>query len=310
MGIDNLLITRENLVSNFNFDRLISLEEVASLYNKLEYIIINSKELQQFIADKQYLYTQAISRRSQEIENFVNGLTVLSDIYNKPFKEDTFYNLDFFAYIISDFQVNAGIDRNYRKYNDLFDYIMYLITDVINSYKNEEDWALLIKQTKHTINIKHSEYIDGCNLFMQNTAKILNTLQNLYDYNAYNINKNKLYLVSGTTLSLFLLPLKKMVQDLLEHTDSIIKNDNSYIDTKINIFADRQQWNGTVREVFICRCLHLDWSNDKVADNLGLSVASIEKATVTIRGALLSYLDLSEDEKRRLTSILKIFLSK
>ena len=101
-----------------------------------------------------------------------------------------------------------------------------------------------------------------------------------------------------------------MVQDLLEHTDSIIKNDNSYIDTKINIFADRQQWNGTVREVFICRCLHLDWSNDKVADNLGLSVASIEKATVTIRGALLSYLDLSEDEKRRLTSILKIFLSK
>ena len=310
MKINTLLIAKEKLISFFNFDELISIYDVGKLYKILEQIINNCPEIQQYMAEQQHKYEQIISNKSKNIRIFLLYIDILSQLYNIQFKNNL-YDIDFFEYIVSNFNCIQHSDKSYTQYDTLLEYIMNLLKDVSNSYKKqdfENKSEFFVKDNSNLSKIDYQDFENINDNFNKNFNSIYEELKNTYNYYVYYINKKQLNKINGATLSLFLLPLKYIVQDLLVFLNEIINKDENIIDEKISKFVNDYGLNDTEANVFRIRCKNLDYSNNEIAKALSLSVASVEMAINNIMPHLKEYLNISDNNQKKFKTLIKSFL--
>ena len=310
MKINTLLIAKEKLLSSFNFDKLISVDYVENLYNILEQIINNCSEIQQYMAEQQHKYEQIISNKSKNIRIFLSYIDILSQLYNIQFTNNL-YDINFFEYIVSNFNCIQYSDKSYIQYDTLLEYIMNLLKDVSNGYSKqdfENKSEFFIKYNSNLSKIDYQNFENINNDFNKNFYNIFEELKNTYNYYVYYINKKQLNEINGATLSLFLLPLKYIVQDLLLFLNKIISTDENIIDEKISKFINLYGFNDTETKVFRIRYKNPNYKNDQIANELNLSVDSVEMAINNIMPHLKEFLNIPDNSKKKFKTLIKLFL--
>lgn len=310
MEINTLLIAKEKLITSFNFEKLISINDVEHLYYVMQQIIESNQTIQQYMAEKYNEYEQAVRYSKKYADIFISYLNLLSQLYNKKV-DKSLYNLELYEYIIGNFNCMQFSDKNYFKYETLLDYIMDLLQDISNSYKKEDFENIsqnFQKYNDNLANVNPDEFINTNIKYNNNFNKIKSSFIGSYEFYAYYINKVNLNKINGASISLFVLPLKYVTKDLLSFLNQTINQDEGLKSNKIEKFLNQYKLNETETNVFRARCQNLNSTNKYIAKQLNLSEASVEAAINNIMPHLREELSIPSEHRYQFKKLIQMFI--
>lgn len=302
MDKNKLIESKGQLLTYFDFVKGANLDDIDTLYDNLSKILRNNENLQKIIATHDINFKNRINKKNLYIAEIQKHLEVLAKIYN--INLDGLYDIDFFKFIIA--LHNYRADVNFLKYNSLFEYLMFLITDTTTSFIKDEDWELFIKQTKYNIDIKHTDFLNSANRFNIHLQKAVETLKNEYACYAYCINKNHILNVDGLTQTLFILPIKEIVTMLNTFIEDELKDEVFGID-KIEYFIKKYKLTTSEAEMFKYRAKNLEQSNKNIAIHFSISIAAVEKTTNKLMHNLK--IELGANENKKFKTLMHRYLS-
>lgn len=306
----DLIKVQDELETIFKINILHSVDKAESLYKRFSDILSKKDELLAFIKSKRYEYRSVI-KDSMLYSCFLDYISAIAKIHNIPVSSDI-YDLELFKKLIS-FVCYEPSDDNYLKYNNLFDYIFYLLQDIASGYTKEEDWKSLIKifnEKAWNLDITYDEFVLINKRFNLNKDKIYKAFSKLYDYHAYLTNRDNKLLsgsLTGRTVSLFLLPLKSISLDLISYIDTLVYNEVLYQD-KVEHFIKENNLTGKTREIFIYRCNNPDKSSNDICKHFGISSSYLDDCMNAILPALRVAAGLTDDKNFRFKKTFEYFI--
>lgn len=294
------------ILSNFNtnFDNIADLDEIEQYYKDFDKFI-NKHDILVAHIGKQCSKFQYLNNSTIELETFKGYLNIFPKVFKDLPEQNAVYDIDFLQYFISNFDppfiTIAKTTRLHEK--SLFMYILSLLTEVSDSWLEENDWKCIEKQSNVDIKITYAEFKNYViTRFKSQKNNIISKFENWYDYYAYKINQANLNKINGSTKYLFLYPVKTILLDLINVVDSAIgceitENDN------IKIILEKANLSPRDKEVFTIICNDIKKSNKEIADILNVSEKTVESCKTKIISEI-KILFLDQEKEKTLSKII------